>query len=80
MVKEMKETPENKFYKMGIKNLKPPGDSRKVFNDEEKLKILEDLDEFSKESCKRNQIYIYLSLFLLCFTVITLIVITSNLY
>jgi len=35
-----------------------------------------DLAEFSQESCKRNQLYIYLSLFLLIITVIILIVIT----
>ncbi len=35
-----------------------------------------DLAEFSTETCKRNQLYIYLSLFLLIFTVIILIVIT----
>lgn len=80
MVKEMKETTANKFQEMGSKNLKTHGISRKVFNNEEKLKMLGDLDEFSTENCKRNQIYIYLSLFLLCFTVITLIVITSSLY
>lgn len=72
----MKEATANKLPGMSLKNEKTPGNSRPVLNRKEEVQMREDLDEFSKESCKRNQIYIYLSLFLLLFTVVTLIVIT----
>ena len=80
MVKEWKDAPGDKFSRVSVKQIKPPGNSRKILTSGEKLQMLQDMDEFSKESCKRNQIYIYLSLFLLLFSVITLFVITSNFF
>lgn len=80
MVKVWKEVPGDKFPRTSVKQIKPPGISRKILTAGEKLQMLQDLDEFSKENCKRNQIYIYLSLFLLFFSVITLIIITSSFF
>lgn len=80
MVKEWKDAPGDEFSRVSVKQIKPPGNSRKILTAGEKLQMLQDMDEFSKESCKRNQIYIYLSLFLLLFSVITLFVITSNFF
>ena len=80
MVKEWNDATGDKFSRVSVKQIKPPGNSRKILTAGEKLQMLQDMDEFSNESCKRNQIYIYLSLFLLFFTVITLIVITSSFF
>ena len=80
MVKEWKDAPGDKFSRVSVKQIEPPRNSRKILTAGEKLQMLQDMDEFSKESCKRNQIYIYLSLFLLLFSVITLFVITSNFF
>ncbi|MEP6263065.1 MAG: hypothetical protein ABJ092_15920 [Gillisia sp.] len=80
MVKEWNEASGDKLAGMLSGNTEPPGNSRKILTPGEKLQMLQDMDEFSNESCKRNQIYIYLSLFLLFFTVITLIVITSSFF
>lgn len=78
MVKEWKDAPGDKFPRVLVKQIKPPGNSRKILTAGEKLQMLQDMNEFSKESFRRNQIYLYVSLFLLFFSVITLIVITSS--
>ena len=80
MVKEWKVTARDKFTGISLKYIKPPAISRKIISTGEKQQMLQDMDEFSKESFRRNQIYLYASLFLLFFTVITLIVITSSFF